>query len=184
MSQYEITKHTQKLPHKQSFEVMLSCRISDEKLEELTREISREYRIADEKMFFHWWNPSQNRAKEVCWANSSWDGTYEFGTNLMTQEEFLNSKELRPLRENNELGLWFWDQGSSSSYIHLLTCDDKKIEVRRNYLDGDSSSEVIEATGADPLRLPWHEEDFLKLDGNNLTICDDKGVALKFDHIR
>ena len=91
MSQYEITKHTQKLPHKQSFEVMLSCRISDEKLEELTREISREYRIADEKMFFHWWNPSQNRAKEVCWANSSWDGTYEFGTNLMTQEEFAAS---------------------------------------------------------------------------------------------
>lgn len=184
MTKYSIIDHEKRLPHKQTFRIVLTERITKEELSSLTEKISLEYRVASEKMFFNWWIITQDQTQEFCWAHSRYDGNTSYGINLLSVEDYLESVEIRPLSEPNELGLWFWDQGNTSHYIQLLESTSETIEIRKTFLDGSSDNSVEKMISKSPLRIEWASDEFLQLDEDGLTIFDESGPAIKLQKIR
>lgn len=181
---YKIIEHSKTLPHKQYFQVVLEDRISHADLDSLTEDISQQHRVADERMYFHWWLASQDISREMCWAHSLFDGVAHSGTNLLSLEEFLESVEVRPLKEDDELGLWFWDIGSTSNFIHIRRNSEGVFRLYRSFLDGSSADSTLELVCENPLRLKWAEDEYLELRDGELAIWDDQGQAVPLTKIR
>lgn len=179
MSDYHIFEHSQSLPHKQAFRVILPDRISEPDLSALTEQIASAHRKGPERIFINWWLASQDRSTEMCWAHSKVvDGNVHVGTNLLSLEEHLEAVETRPLRENSELGLWHWDLGSNSHYIHLIAAGPGQIQVRKSFLDGSCGTELMTVVNESPLRLQGEGEQYLELEEDGLALGDDDGFVI------
>ena len=179
MPNYRITEHSKHLPNKQSFTVTLPGRITEETLAALTQEIAQSHLVGRERIFVHWWLESQDRddPAEVCWAHSQWvDAKASFGINLLSFEEHLEAVEIRPLHDPRELGLWFWDCGTLSSYFHIIDENSDHVEVRRSFLDGTGYTERKKIISTSPMTIEWAEGESLQLDESALSIEAESGT--------
>lgn len=179
MPDYEIFEHSEKLPHKQAFRVLLPNRISKPDLTALTGKIAGAHRKGGERIFINWWLASQDRSTEMCWAHSKViDGNIHVGTNLLSFEDHLEAVETRPLRVESELGLWHWDLGNISHYIHLIPAGPGKVEVRKTFLDGSSETSEMTIMGDSPLRLQGKGDHYMELEEGGLVHGDDDGFVI------
>ncbi|MES2437461.1 MAG: hypothetical protein V4584_00250 [Verrucomicrobiota bacterium] len=179
MSDYHILDHSERLPHKQAFKILLPDRISEPVLTEFTDQIARAHRKGAERIFIHWWLASQDQSVEMCWAHSRMvDGNVHVETNLLSLEEHLEAVETRPLREDSELGLWHWDLGSNSHFIHLIDTGTGQVEVRKSFLDGSKGSEFMRILGESPLRLEGTGDQYLEAKEDGLVLGDDDGFVI------
>lgn len=106
------------------------------------------------------------------------DGEVHVGTNLLSLEEHLESVETRPLRDEAEIGLWHWDLGHNSHFIHLIRSGSGLVEVRKTFLDGSGSSELLRIAGESPLLLEGKGEEYFELEEDGLLLGDDDGFVI------
>ncbi len=179
MSEYHIFERSECLPHKQAFEIILPSRIPQPDLVAYTEQIEATHRKGSERIFINWWIASQDRFTEMCWAHSRIiDGNVYIGNNLLSLEEYLEVVETRPLREDSELGLWHWDLGSFSHFIHLIAAGPGRVEVRKSFLDGSYGTDLTTIVGESPLRLQGEADQYLELGEGGLVLGDDDGFVI------
>jgi len=184
MPEFSVIDYQEKFPHKQSFRMLMPGLVTSEELASLTEIASRQFRRGSEAMFFNWWLASQNPDTDDCWAWSRFRTSVEVGFNRLPAEKFLESVETKPLSEPNEIGLWFWDRGSTSHFIQLLEAGDLTVEVRKTFLDGMVDRSVKAIMHPRPLKIEWEHGEFLQMDHGDLAIHDEHGEVLILERIR
>ena len=190
MTSYRIIEHTSKAPKKRAFKVIIPRIISEVELKNLVEDISRKYRIGNEIIFINWWLADQNIATDICWATTRSDnGSFDIGFNTNSLEERLEVVEIRPLVAPDELGLWYWDRGELSHFIHIINSKNDRIKIHKIFLDGSNAwEEKIRLPGA-KLRFLWTREsdpdkEYFEYDGVAAVIEDRIGIAVKLEKLR
>lgn len=190
MHNIKILEHTSKLPHKQSFRIILPGLVSEDDLIKLTKELTSKHRVGSELMFFNWWTADQNIQNDACWSFSKCENdvfTVRFNTD--SQEQSHEAVEIRPLHVDGEIGLWYWNRGETSHFIHIIPTENGNVKIHTVFSDGSNAWSEKKLINKQPLEFLWSDDDdedrvYFVSDGDRTELRSKDGSAIKLDKIR